>query len=210
MPEEFKKVWNESVRVVNFIKARSLNSRIFEKLCQSMDSDHQQLSLHTEVRWLSRGKVLSRLFGLRDEIRVFFTDLESQFALTEILNDYSWLAVLAYMAEIFNHLNSLNLSMQGGGITIFNVKGKIEAMMWARRLSKRNFDAFQNMKTSLESADEELSNEVLEFFTQHLQDLRCSFREYFSPRDESKNWINDPFNVDIFKLTGLTAVEENG
>jgi hypothetical protein len=77
-----------------------------------MDSDHQQRLLHTEVRWLSRGKVLSRLFELRYEIRVFFIHLGSPFALTERLNDYSWLAVLAYMADILTHLNALNLSMQ--------------------------------------------------------------------------------------------------
>jgi hypothetical protein len=180
-----------------------------------MDSDHQQLLLHTVVLRLSRGKVLSRLFELRDEIRVFCIDLESPFALTERLNDCSWLAVLAYMADIFTHLNALNFSMQGGGIKNFNVEGRIEAMikkleLRARRLLKRNFDAFQNLNTFLESAGEELSNEVLELFTQHLQDLRCSFREYFPPRDESKNWIKDPFNVDIGKLTGLTAAEENG
>jgi hypothetical protein len=63
------------------------------------------------------------------------------------LNDYSWLAVLAYMTDIFTLLNALNLSMQGGGITIFNVEDNIEAMikkleLWARRLSKRNFDTF--------------------------------------------------------------------
>jgi hypothetical protein len=119
------------------------------------------------------------------------------------------------MADIFTHLNALNLSKQGGGITIFNVEDKIEAMikkleLWARHLSKRNVDAFQNLKPFLESGDEELSNEVLEFFTQHLQDLQCSFCEYFPPRDERKNWVKDPFNIDIDKLTGLTAVEENG
>jgi hypothetical protein len=163
-----------------------------------MDSDDQQLLLHTEVGRLSRGKVLSRLFELRDKIRVFFMVMESPFALTERLNNYSWLAVLAYMADIFIHLNALNLSMQGGVITIFNVEDKIEAMikkleLWARRLSKINVNPFQNLKTFLESADEELSKEVLELFTQHLQDLRCSFREYFPPRHESKNWIKDPF-----------------
>jgi hypothetical protein len=119
------------------------------------------------------------------------------------------------MADTFTHLNSLNMSMQGGGITILNVEDKIEAMIrklesWARRLSKRNFDAFQNLKAILESANEELSNIVLEFFTQHLQDPRCCFREYFPPRDESKIWIKDVFYVDIDKLTGLTAAEENG
>jgi hypothetical protein len=62
MPEELKKVLNETIKTVNFIKARSLNSRLFEKPCQSRDSDHQQLLLHTEVRWLFRGKVLSRFF----------------------------------------------------------------------------------------------------------------------------------------------------
>jgi hypothetical protein len=106
--------------------------------CQSIDSDHQQLLLHVEVRWLSRGKVLSRLFELRDEIRVFFIAVESPFALTERLNDYSWSAVLAYMADIFTHLNALNLSIEGGGTTVINVEDKVEAMikkleLWARR-----------------------------------------------------------------------------
>jgi hypothetical protein len=36
--------------------------------------------------------------------------------------------------------------------------------LWARRLSKRNFDAFQNLKTFLESADEELSNSLEIFY----------------------------------------------
>ncbi|XP_069063693.1 zinc finger BED domain-containing protein 5-like [Pleurodeles waltl] len=215
MPEELKKVLNESVKIVNLIKARSLNSRLFEQLCQSMDSDHRQLLLHIEVRWLLRGRVLSRVFELRDEIRVFFTELESPFALDERLHDYTWLAMLAYVADIFTHLNVLNLSMQGVGITIFNVEDKIEAMikkldLWARRLSQRNFDSFRNLTTFLESADDELAKEVLDFFIQHLQDMRCSFRQYFPLPDESKNWIKDPFSLDIDNLMGLTSAEENG
>jgi hypothetical protein len=99
--------------------------------------------------------------------------------------------------------------MQGGGITIFNVEDKIEALikkleLWARRLSNK-FRCVSKLKTFLESANKELLNEVLEFFTQHLQDLRCCFCEYFPPRDENKNWIKDPFNVYIDKLTVLTA-----
>lgn len=68
MPENFKTVLNE---VVNFIKSRALNSRLFSKLCSEMGSDYIQLLLHTEVRWLSRGKMLSRLFELHSEVHLF-------------------------------------------------------------------------------------------------------------------------------------------
>jgi hypothetical protein len=49
MPEELEKVLNESIKIINFIKSRLLNSRLFEQRCQSKDSDNQQLLLHTEV-----------------------------------------------------------------------------------------------------------------------------------------------------------------
>jgi zinc finger BED domain-containing protein 5/7/8/9 len=53
-----------------------------------MDSEHYQLLLHSEIRWLSQGKVLSRLFELKDEVRLFFIEHKS-FSLNERVNDYS-------------------------------------------------------------------------------------------------------------------------
>ena len=38
-----------------------------------MDSHHEPLLLHAEVRWLSREGVLSRLFELREEAKIFGT-----------------------------------------------------------------------------------------------------------------------------------------
>ena len=34
---------NLAFKVVNFIKARALNSRLFKQLCVDMDSEHQAL-----------------------------------------------------------------------------------------------------------------------------------------------------------------------
>ncbi|GBN68589.1 Zinc finger BED domain-containing protein 5 [Araneus ventricosus] len=66
LPDSLKEVLNKSVKVVNFIKANSTNTRLFRSLCEDMGSLHTTLLLHTEVRWLSRGNVLTRLFELRD------------------------------------------------------------------------------------------------------------------------------------------------
>jgi len=64
--DDFKSVLNMSVKIVNFIKARPLQSRLFEKLCEEMDSIHKSLLLHTEVRWLSRVKVFTKFVELRE------------------------------------------------------------------------------------------------------------------------------------------------
>jgi hypothetical protein len=64
MPSKMKTFLDEAVKIVNFIKARPLNSRLFSALCNEMGSNHERLLLHSEIRWLSQGKILTRLFEL--------------------------------------------------------------------------------------------------------------------------------------------------
>ena len=58
------------IKVVNYVKSSALNTRLFSKLCENMDADHTKLLYHTQVRWLSKGNMLSRVFELRDEVRL--------------------------------------------------------------------------------------------------------------------------------------------
>ncbi|XP_064468935.1 protein FAM200A-like [Ornithodoros turicata] len=97
MPSALKDVLAQAVKIVNFIKARPLNSRLFAGMCDEMGSEHKHLLLHTEVRWLSRGKVLARLYELRDEARIFLLNASSN--LSELLLNPSWLASLAYLTQ---------------------------------------------------------------------------------------------------------------
>jgi len=68
---DLDKILRDAVTVINFIKNWALNSRLFTKLCKNSNSQFDKLINHTEVRWLSKGKSLRRLFDLSDEVRIF-------------------------------------------------------------------------------------------------------------------------------------------
>ena len=72
MPDSLKDALNTTVKLVNFVKAWPLNSCVFSALYNDMGSDHVTLLQHTEVRWLSRGKVLTLFFLLRDDLKVLY------------------------------------------------------------------------------------------------------------------------------------------
>ena len=84
-----KNVLDEAAKIVNFIKVRPLQSRLFKILCNDMGSEHTALLLHTEVRWLSCGKVLVRLFELRYEVSVYLR--EQNISLSHCWTDPLWL-----------------------------------------------------------------------------------------------------------------------
>jgi hypothetical protein len=43
---------DEIIKMVNYIKSRPLQLRMFSALCSDMETAHTQLLLHMEVRWL--------------------------------------------------------------------------------------------------------------------------------------------------------------
>ncbi|XP_033228014.1 protein FAM200A-like [Belonocnema kinseyi] len=75
-----KEVMHDSVKIVNFIKSSSLNRRLFAVLFEELGAEFSQLLYHTEVRWLSRGKVLNRIFYLKDEVCILLSDSKHELA----------------------------------------------------------------------------------------------------------------------------------
>ncbi|KAK5643169.1 hypothetical protein RI129_007014 [Pyrocoelia pectoralis] len=58
------------VKSVNFIISRALNHRIFKEFLKEIECEYDDVLYHSEVRWLSRGKILKRFFALRHEIEI--------------------------------------------------------------------------------------------------------------------------------------------
>uniref|UniRef100_A0A3P9KG16 BED-type domain-containing protein n=1 Tax=Oryzias latipes TaxID=8090 RepID=A0A3P9KG16_ORYLA len=206
MPQCLKSVLDESVKIANKIKAKPLNSHLFKAVCEEMGSEHTKLLFHTEVRWLSRGKVFTRLFELRDEVMLF---LHHSDELYDRMHDFQWLAKLAYLADIFSTLNTLNVALQGKTVTIFNVQDKIKATrlkmeLWCDRLDRREFDSFPTFADFLLAAGEDVDGSTVASFKQHLQDLHSQLGIYFPELDASFDWIRNPF-VDKTHIEQFTS-----
>ena len=69
LPQKLSETMSNCIEIVNLIKSRALNSRIFSKRCEEMGSEHQSLLYYTFVRWLSREKILARLYELQSEVK---------------------------------------------------------------------------------------------------------------------------------------------
>uniref|UniRef100_A0A3P9I439 HAT C-terminal dimerisation domain-containing protein n=1 Tax=Oryzias latipes TaxID=8090 RepID=A0A3P9I439_ORYLA len=191
-------VLNDSIKVINFIRSRPLNARLFRSLCENTGAEHTELLLHTEVRWLSRGRVLSRLFDLRAEVHTFLTEHGSPHA--TMFENTDWLAKLCYLADIFRKLNELNMSLQGKDTSILNLYDKVggflkKAEMWKRACDQEDFTCFPQLDVFLSNEDVGAAPVKL-VIVGHLANLISGFHSYFPDMDEKSvqlDWVRNPF-----------------
>ena len=139
---------NVAVKVVNFILARGLNHRQFRELLTEVDAEHNDLVYYCEVRWLSRGRMLERLYDLRGEVAAFLSMKGANFP---EFSDPNWLLGLAFLADLTSHLNDLNVRLQGKDLLIPDMISSISAFevklrLWESQLREGDFTHFQSLR----------------------------------------------------------------
>jgi hypothetical protein len=90
-----------------------------------MGSAHVTVLLHSNIRWLSRGKLFNRLFELEAEVSVFLTENKSEFA--KYFEDELWICRLSYLCDIFDKIHNLNLQLQWFNTNILILHDKVQA-----------------------------------------------------------------------------------
>jgi hypothetical protein len=76
------------------------------------------------------------VFELREELLLFFKD-NNKASFFDFLEDTKWLLKLAYLADVYQHLNTLNTSMQGPKENILTSTDKLLAFKNKRQVWKK-------------------------------------------------------------------------
>uniref|UniRef100_UPI00358EA82C protein FAM200C-like n=1 Tax=Myxine glutinosa TaxID=7769 RepID=UPI00358EA82C len=213
LPPNLKKVLDTCVKIINWIRGRALNHRIFKSFCEDLGSEHSVLLFHTEVRWLSRGQALTRFFELREEIKVFLEERECD--LVGALESQQFAQMLAYLADIFTRMNDLSVPLQGKGINILKACEKLNAFkeklrLWRQRMERGNLSNFPSLEEMVDDAGS-ITPTVREEIVPHLEMLSESFGGYFAAGDLkiSEEWIMNPYSYNMEKMSNDEELKED-
>ena len=162
----------EVVGVVNFIKASSVNFRLFEQLCVDHGSQFQHLLFYSNVRWLSRGKLLRRLIDLRTEMQVFLNRGRNQNIIT-----------------LSEKLSAFKKKLQLW-------KNKLEHGQTAA------FPSMNEYLEEWNQTDSSRFNVIKPILVEHLENIITEFNCYLSDMNlEARLWIRNSFLTKVDNLS---------
>ncbi|XP_003368170.1 zinc finger protein, partial [Trichinella spiralis] len=149
LPDDLREDLNFAVEIVNYVKSSALNTRLFAALCESLNADHMALLYHTEVRWLSKGNMLGRIYELREAVAEFLEQRGRRTMCRAFKSEHFQLS-LAYVADIFEALNSLNLKLQGANANVMAHYDIVQSFiakisLWLKQVERGNLTWFSRL-----------------------------------------------------------------
>ncbi|GFY78348.1 general transcription factor II-I repeat domain-containing protein 2 [Trichonephila inaurata madagascariensis] len=184
-----------------------LNHRQFREFIEEIGEN--DLPYHTAVRWLSCGKVLKRFFELRAEIEIFLNEKQRPFA---DLENSEWMWKLAFYVDLTNHMNELNLRLQGENQLLPDLYTNIKSfrqkiILFQSQLRKKCFTHFKTCGIFSHTTETEFP---VNFAVETLSALKINFDTRFSDFDVIANEIKlfqNPFDSDIETLAPEVQME---
>lgn len=95
MPQAYCQVLKIINKIVNSINGKALQTRMFRFICQDIGALQPHLFYHTEVKWLSKRKLLIGVLELRAELLEYSHQAMSD--VFELIFDLQFLLKLAFL-----------------------------------------------------------------------------------------------------------------
>ena len=195
---KFKHVMGPVIKAVNFIRARGLNYRQFQKFLDDLDTEHQYLAYFSEVRWLSKGSKLRRFYEVRKEVALFLKNKGRPMAEME---DESWLCDIAFLVDITTRMNELNTRLQRNAQYASEMYGHIRGFMnklrvWHAPIQNSNLSHFPTLKEM--GMRPEKKTEFADQLEKWFNKFSARFKD-FKSHEHLFEIFSSPFHTDIDK-----------
>ncbi len=205
---KYEHVMSVVLKCINYIRSRSLQHRQFRAFLEEIEATYGDVLYFTEVRWLSRGNVLKRFFDLRTEVKRFMED--GRMDVPEF-DDPKWVMDLAFLVDITQELNVLNLKLQGPGQLITAAYESVKAFstklrLWKTQLSAKNLSHFTTCRSLVEEGIAFNGDEYASAVENLLQEFDQRFADFKAHRDTFQLFA-DPFSADVESVPSLLQME---
>ena len=207
------------VNTVNILKSKGVKHRKFLAFLKTIDSKYSDVIYYSHIRWLSRGKFLKRFLMLIQDIDLF---MKENYQEIPELSDIHWIRDLAFLVDITQHLNLLNLKLQGKSQLITEMAQHINLFqtklhLWATQILNNNLTYFESLKEygELDSmsliAYSEILNELKSEFSERFQDIKSlnnDFQLFLNPYSINLELVKPELQIEVAELQFNTALNE--
>ncbi|XP_069469912.1 general transcription factor II-I repeat domain-containing protein 2-like [Ambystoma mexicanum] len=207
---KFDSVMTIVVSCVNFIRAHALKHRQFQEFLSELNADYGDVLYHTEVRWLSRGRVLKRFYDLLPQITAFLLSKNKE---VPELNDAEWKWHLAFLTDVTELLNSFNVQLQGKGKLICDMQSHVKAFevklgLLIKQVKEENFCHLPTTQNLL--AEKPLVAFPNKTCVDSLEKLQKEFQFRFKElhlHEQDIQLFRNPFSIDIENVDTIYQME---
>lgn len=209
---ELRETMDSVMAIINFIRCTSsLQHRLFRKLLTDMSAEYNDLLIHNDIRWLSKGNALKRFCELREEIVVFLrsSKLKKAGKFLSLVENDEFNAIVCFLSDIFHHLNQLNMELQGRDKTVAELVEKLHAFQ--RKLSLFSADFCLGKMLHFPTLRKS-GLQITKLMSGFIDSLKSNFAtrfDNFSISSEVMRFVKDPFCVNVetdFALRGKELV----
>lgn len=196
---KIKHIIDPVVKAINLIRSNGLKHRQFRALIEDMESNFGDILYHSSVRWLSLGIVLTRVWNLRNELKIFFNTKEIDCDFVTNIENEDWKYEFMFTIDIFEKLNDLNKVLQGKQLFAHEMYRHVRSFqeklsLFSRQASQEKYTHFTLL------ANQKVPNKISVKIQEHLKNLNNEFDKRFNDFKNIENKFNlltSPFSYDV-------------